>query len=451
MTPPTLFLKALLFAFCFTLAACGSSGGGDTTAPVITLTGSASIAIVLNEKLYTEEGATATDDVDGTVAVTIGGDTVDTTTLGSYNIIYTATDAANNTATATRTVIVRLPLPFITRWKTDNPGPGAINEVAIVVNKSLIYNYQVNWGDGQTDTNLTGDITHSYTTAGTYTVSISGDFPHFRAATGIASGDNQKLLSVEQWGEINWTSMFAMFRGASNLVINATDAPRLSQVTDTSYMFASATVFNYDISNWNVSSVTNMRNMFASASAFNQDIGGWNVSSVTDMAFMFGKISSFDQGGIFNQDIGKWNVSSVTDMQAMFGNSAFNQDIGRWNISSVTKMTSMFASATVFNQDIGGWNVSSVTNMSNMFDRASAFNQDIGRWDVSSVVYMGFMLTKTALSIANYDALLAGWSQLTLQSGVILAVDSQYTNTTARGILTGAPNNWKIVDGGLAP
>lgn len=53
-------------------------------------------------------GATATDDRDGDLTSkieTIGS--VDTKKAGTYKITYTVKDAAGNTATATRTVIVK--------------------------------------------------------------------------------------------------------------------------------------------------------------------------------------------------------------------------------------------------------------------------------------------------------------------------------------------------------
>ena len=70
--------------------------------------------------------------------------------------------------------------PFITTWKTDNPGVSADNEIKIGTNpESGTYNYNIDCdGDGTNEEiNVTGDYTCHYDTAGTYTVKISGDFP----------------------------------------------------------------------------------------------------------------------------------------------------------------------------------------------------------------------------------------------------------------------------------
>ena len=77
----------------------------DTTKPVITLKGSSTVTIKLNET-YKEEGATAKDDKDGDLTDKITGN-VDTKKEGTYTITYTVEDSAKNSATVTRTVIVK--------------------------------------------------------------------------------------------------------------------------------------------------------------------------------------------------------------------------------------------------------------------------------------------------------------------------------------------------------
>ena len=82
----------------------------DTSAPVITLTGASSINLNVGDT-YTEQGATATDNVDGdiTANIVIAGDTVDTNTVGSYVVTYNVSDAAGNAAIeVTRTVDVTI-------------------------------------------------------------------------------------------------------------------------------------------------------------------------------------------------------------------------------------------------------------------------------------------------------------------------------------------------------
>ena len=81
----------------------------DIVKPVITLTGSATINLMVGDT-YTDEGATATDLVDGDITaniVVVGDDAVDVNTAGTYTITYNVSDAAGNSADeVTRTVIV---------------------------------------------------------------------------------------------------------------------------------------------------------------------------------------------------------------------------------------------------------------------------------------------------------------------------------------------------------
>ncbi|WP_298500526.1 immunoglobulin-like domain-containing protein, partial [uncultured Algibacter sp.] len=74
----------------------------------ITLIGSSVIDLNVGDT-YSEQGATATDDLDGdiTVNIVIGGDVVDTNTAGTYLITYNVSDAVGNPATqVVRTVNV---------------------------------------------------------------------------------------------------------------------------------------------------------------------------------------------------------------------------------------------------------------------------------------------------------------------------------------------------------
>ena len=88
----------------------------DALGPVITMSGNALVGVALNVT-YNDTGATATDNVDSSVTVNSSG-SVDTATVGTYTITYSATDVAGNAAvTKTRTVIVYDPAAgFATRF-----------------------------------------------------------------------------------------------------------------------------------------------------------------------------------------------------------------------------------------------------------------------------------------------------------------------------------------------
>ena len=294
---------------------------------------------------------------------------------------------------------------FITLWKTDNAGTSGSNQITIPIGGSS-YNYSVDWGDSTTSTGVTTAITHTYTTAGTYTVKISGLFPTIRFASG---GDRLKLLEVSNWGSNVWQSMVNSFYGCENLRITATDAPDLSTVTNLSRMFNNCIIMDDTIGHWNTANVTDMYSMFMGATNFNQDISGWNTANVTNMAYMFQGATNFNQPigawntanvidmssmfsyTNFNQLIGTWNTISVTDMSYMFHASSFNQPIGTWNTISVTNINNMFSYMSTFNQPIGTWNTMNVTNMKAMFLYSTAFDKDISEWNVSSVIDMSQM------------------------------------------------------------
>ena len=460
---------------------------------------------------------------------------------------------------------------FITKWRTTSPN----EQVIVPTHQNEIYNYTVDWGDGNIDSGINGNALHTYSNADTYTVTITGVFPRIYFQSLFQNGVNlgtDKILAIENWGNNSWTSMEGAFLRCSNLVNEASDLPDLSGVESMSFMFGGCTsftshpslndwkvdkvedmsglffnaenfnnnisswdvsnvinmadmfwqanIFNGDISMWDVSSVQNMDGTFAVANNFDQDIGGWDVSNVISMQGMFSNATSF------NQDIGQWNVGSVKNMVLMFAAAtAFDQDIGGWNVSSVENMRSMFESAKIFNQNLDSWDVSSVTDMSSMFRNAStfdglieswdvssvetfsnmfrvaflftgslaawnvssainmesmiqnvpnfngditnwnvhnvttmeamlaganSFNQNLGSWDVSNVSNMELMLSGTDLSVANYDALLIGWEQLNLQSGVTFDTgNSQYcTGDIARQSILNS-YGWTINDSGI--
>ncbi len=82
----------------------------DTTAPMITLTGSSTVYLG-SGITFTDPGATATDNIDGDLTSSIiTSGTVDNSKTGTYSITYSVSDIVGNSASVTRTVVVGVAL-----------------------------------------------------------------------------------------------------------------------------------------------------------------------------------------------------------------------------------------------------------------------------------------------------------------------------------------------------
>ena len=330
--------------------------------------------------------------------------------------------------------------PFITTWKTDNTDSYSSNATSIkipVYPNITGYNFTIDWGDGTTGAYSGANpvVTHDYGIAGTYTVKIYGDFPRIYF-NNSAARDFLKILSVDQWGDVQWTSMERAFWGCENLAILANDTPKMSNVTSMQYMFRGATNLTGNFSGWDTSNVTRTDYMFRDATNFNQNINSWDVSKVTTMNGMFrgatnfnqpldqwnvGKVwdfnQMFSQATNFNQPLDMWDMSSATTIGSMFSQAYnFNQPLNSWDTSKVTSMGNIFQMARAFNQPLNNWDTSKVTDMLSMFLGAFKFDQDLSSWVVTGVASMRYMFDSTALSTYNYNAILNSRSQQNVKS-----------------------------------
>ena len=402
-----------------TVTLVGAAGGFDTDALLYTWSSSAAGLEVTRGQLDAPAGTPT--------SLTFTAPHVDTATP----IVFTFTaSAGSRTWIDTVTITVEnITAAFITTWRVaDN------NTVAIANLPATVGSYTVDWGDGSARSahdciaEMACDTTHTYTVASNYQdyrVVIAGaGFQNIRVNMPDV-GNAARLLRIDQWGAIRWTTMAAAFQAAANMQYNASDTPDLLNVTSMQAMFGEAAAFNGDLDAWDVSNVTSMRGMFGGAVAFNGALGGWNVSRVTDMSGMFAGAIAFAQGlerwdvsrvtdmrsmfagtARFNGGLGGWDVSNATNMSSMFdGATRFNDSIASWDVSSVTDMTSMFARAAAFNGDLERWNVSRVTDMTSMFAQAAAFNGDLERWDVSNVTNMSSMFD----GATRFNGNVAGW------------------------------------------
>lgn len=79
----------------------------DVESPVLTVNGSATVSLRVGSS-YQDAGATAVDNVDGNISDQIvTNNPVNTSSAGTYLVVYSISDVAGNSASATRTVIVQ--------------------------------------------------------------------------------------------------------------------------------------------------------------------------------------------------------------------------------------------------------------------------------------------------------------------------------------------------------
>lgn len=295
-------------------------------------------------------------------------------------------------------------LPFEFTINTANTSTGSSNsdqfKLPLFIARPL--NFTIDWGDGNTDTITIwnqAETLHTYASSGVYTIRIVGEISGWKFND---VGDKLKMLNVSSWGTYTdfgsvLTFQESDFFGCVNLTSNATDTPIL--FGNMSSFFRNCFTLNGGISNWDTSQVTSFNGAFRSAISFNQDIGSWDVGNVTIFLNMFLGSPAFNNGG--SPSINNWNTSSATNMVQMFFNVInFNQPINNWDISNVVS----------FNNFINNGSYSHLTDIYN------------------------------------------SWSLQSVKPNVTISFGSAKYNASAQAskdILTNAPNNWTITDGGV--
>ena len=409
--------------------------------------------------------------------------------------VVTATNAFGSTPSTSNT----LTTPTYSAAFTSTWAVTAGETITLPYEGGGTYSGTIDWGDSSTSTNSYANRTHTYATAGTYTISITGVTTGFRFAN---TGSKLNIRTITNWGTLKLGNNNAYFQGCSNLTlttvvgtldltgttdfyqffgscgqlttVNGINSWGTSAVTSMYHMFYGCSNFNQEL-NFNTAAVTNMTGMFQFCSSFNSSLT-FNTALVTSMSFMFFQDSQFNTAPTFSstaavltmqsmfRDCSSFNkalslnTGAVTNMYQMFsGATAFNQDISGWNTGSAQFFYGMFENAAAFNQNISGWNTSSATSMGNMFNGATAFNQNLGSWNVANVTsFANFMATKTpaTFSAANLDAIYNGWSAQSVEPSINISFGTaKFTSaaTAARAALIAAPNNWTITDGGQQP
>jgi len=164
----------------------------------------------------------------------------------------------------------------------------------------------VDWGDASPTDQWSSAPIHSYASAGTYTVTVTGTANAFNGIVN-AVGGIVTITSVTPW---------------------------LDSLTDLSYLFAGQQQ-NFTVPTFSgikpfppppPTYLTNFSNMFNGAVAFDgSNLNTWDTSTVTDMSNMFNGTTSL------YPDISSWNIGQLVTARSIFANSpAFISDTTTW-------------------------------------------------------------------------------------------------------------------------
>ena len=242
----------------------------DTTAPIITLTGSSTIYLEAGVT-FTDPGATAEDDEDGdiTSSITTSG-TADSSIAGTYTIVYSVMDSGDNSASVTRTIVV-----------PDTTAP----VIALTGSTINLYVGATFTDPGATasdneDGNLTSSIITSgsvdTSTVGTYSITYSVS----DAAGNSASVTRSVIIGVAPLIYFeNGTCKCPLATIGDTEVINGVTYTVVDNTSITTQVAAA----NYNLC---TTQVNNMSNLFLNNTAFNTDIGFWDTSGVTNMRYV---------------------------------------------------------------------------------------------------------------------------------------------------------------------
>jgi len=308
--------------------------------------------------------------------------------------------------------------PFVTRWNIASDG----ETLTLPLRSGFNYDFTVEWGDGSAESVVTSfddsDKAHTYTSAGEYTVRITGvveavtmfDTPDDPDRSGLVAAALQ-LIEVVDLGDVGWKSLRGAFAGADNL--ESLSGGVTDQVTDMSYAFYSSmdNGGSLDFSTWDTRSVTEMSGMFQGLTTVHDglNVSNFDTRNVTNMSSMFANcgefeldLSNFDTGQVTNMSsmfegshglaelvISNWNTGAVTNMSRMFlgANGLSELDLSAWDASAVTDISFMFAAQGFVKIDLSGWNTQNVTDMSYLFAQAQQLRFIYANsWDLSNVV-----------------------------------------------------------------
>ena len=345
--------------------------------------------------------------------------------------------------------------------RTTNSGTSSSTQFTLPGDSGETYDFVIDWGDGGADETINSGSswTHTYSSGGDYTLSITesstGGFPAIKFNNG---GDKLKVLELANWGTNKWITFEDAFYGCSNLTITATDHATAVTgfVTDFSFAWRDNSLTSFPLID--TSSGTNFRYSWVNNSLTSFPLIDTSSGTNFSFAWLNNSLTSFplidtSSGTNFS---GAWRENSLTSFPLIDTSSGTTFSFA-WDGNSLTSFPLIdTSSGTDFES---AWDGNSLTSFP-LIDTSSGTDFS-GAWrdnsltsfpliDTSSGTNFGIAWAGNTINTGDYNALLAGLSANANNSVTWGGGSSKYHDTgqTQRDILTAAPRNWTITDGG---
>lgn len=202
---------------------------------------------------------------------------------------------------------------------------GNSDSFTIPTQSTGVYNALVDWGDGNSTTLTTWNVdnTHTYTTAGTYDITISGEFRGWMT-TGVGLTNSNKITELKQWGILRFftgpgNSMRQSFMDARNMEITATDTPTFDVDGASQFMMRCYSVTSIpNVDQWDISSLEGLSYFFRDVPV-NPDVTNWDTSNIESIGLVNLNGGMF-YGSNFNRNVGGWDIGNLGNATGAFLN-----------------------------------------------------------------------------------------------------------------------------------
>lgn len=249
------------------------------------------------------------------IGTTVAGDTTYTATgltAGNLYYFYIKGVKSGNESTATNIYDTRFKITVDTT-KTGS----AADTFVLPVGAKGAGSFYVDWGDGSAVETFTttGNKSHTYAAQGSYQIKVIGSLSQISFAN---TGDKAKLISIDNWGNLKWSSFWTAFFGCSNMVANYIDCPNLSANIDLGNMFRECLKFNGTVSYFDTSNTWRLERMFLGCVLFNKSVSNFNTAKVKSFDSVFNGCTAF------KQSLASFSLVSATNISNMLNGCDIN-------------------------------------------------------------------------------------------------------------------------------